>query len=64
MGSKEAYDYKLQKCVPVVSDLDKWYQYFLDLQDGYVQSNHLGRYIIGSGVKYRKLKEMEEQKRW
>ena len=56
------YDYKLQKWVPVVSDPDKWYQHFLDLRDGYVQPDHLGRYIVGSGDKYRKLKEMEEQK--
>ena len=56
------YDYKLQKWVQVISDPEKGYQHFLDLQDGYVQSDHLGRYIVGSGDKYRKLKEMEEQK--
>ena len=62
MGSIEVYDYKLQKWVLYVSHPDKWYHHFLDLGDGYVQPNHLGRYIVGSGVKYRKLKEMEDQK--
>ena len=62
MGSIEVYDYKLQKWVPYVSDPDKWYHHFLDLRDGYVQPDHLGRYIVGSGAKYRKLKEMENQK--
>ena len=55
MGSIEVYDYKLQKWVPYVSDPDKWYHHFLDLRDGYVQPDHLGRYIVGSGDKYRKL---------
>ena len=56
------YDYKLLKWVLLVSDPDKWYQHFLDLRDGCVQPDHLGRYIVGSGDKYRMFKEMEEQK--
>ena len=40
-------------------DYDEWYQHFKDLRDGYVQPDHMGRYVVGSGKKYRKLKEME-----
>lgn len=63
MGSVEVYDYQQQKWVPYVSDPDKWYQHFLDLKDGYVQPDHKGRYIVGSGAKFRKLKEMEEKQK-
>ena len=62
MGSIIVYDYKLHKWVPYVSDPNKWYQHFLDLRNGYVQPDHLGRYMVGSGTKYRKLKEIEDQK--
>ena len=61
MGTREVYDYKLQKWVPYVSDPDKWYQHLIDLHDGLVQPDHLGRYIVGSGAKYRHLKEMETE---
>ena len=61
MGTREVYDYKLQKWVPYVSDPDKWYQHLIDLRDGLVQPDHLGRYIVGSGAKYRHLKEMETE---
>ena len=37
----------------------KWYQHLIDLRDGLVQPDHLGRYIVGSGAKHRRLKEME-----
>ena len=40
-------------------DYDEWYQHFKDLRDGYVQPDHMGRYVMGSGKKYRKLKEMK-----
>ena len=63
MGSIIVYDYKLHKWVPYVSDPNKWYQLILDLRNGYVQPDHLGRYMVGSGTKYRKLKEIEDQKR-
>ena len=56
------YDYNQQKWVPYVSDPDKWYQYLLDVRDLFVQPDHLGRYIVGSGDKYRKMKDMEDQK--
>ena len=56
------YDYKQQKWVPYVSDPDKGYQHLLDVRDGFDQPDHLGRYIVGSGDKYRKMKDMEDQK--
>ena len=61
MGSIEVYDYKQQKWVPYVPDPEKWYQHFKDLRDGYVKPDYKGRYIVGSGAQYRKLKEMEKQ---
>ena len=71
MGTREVYDYKPQKWVPYVSDPEKWYQHLIDLRDGLVHPDHLGRYIVGSGAKYRhlRLKEMEaeqieKQNRW
>ena len=68
MGTREVYDYKLQKWVPYVSNPDKWYKHLIDLREGLVQPDHLGRYIVGSGAKYRHLKEMEtgqiEKDRW
>ena len=54
MGSVEVYDYQQQKWVPYVGDPEEWYQHFKDLRDGYVQPDHRGRYIVGSGSKYRK----------
>ena len=59
MGTREVYHYKQQKWVRYVSDPDKWYQHLLDIRDGLVELDHLGRYIVGSGEKYRRLKEME-----
>ena len=61
MGSIEVYDYQQQKWVPYVPDPEAWYQHFKDLRDGYVQPDHKGRYIVGSGAKHRKLKEMEKR---
>ena len=40
-------------------DSDKWYHTLLDLRDGNVQRHNQGRYIAGSGRKYRQFKEME-----
>ena len=59
MGTREVYDYEQQKWVPYVSDPDKWYQHLLDMRDGLVEPDYLGRYIVGSGGKHRRLKEME-----
>jgi menaquinone-dependent protoporphyrinogen IX oxidase len=61
MGSIEVYDYNQQKWVPYVPDNEKWYQHFKDLRDGYVQPDHMGRYIVGSGTRYRKLREEEDK---
>ena len=57
MGSVEVYDPKQQKWVPYIPDYDKWYQHFKDLRDGYVQPDHLGRYVVGVGERNRKLQE-------
>ena len=59
MVSIEVYDAKQEKWVPYVPDYNAWYQHFKDLRDGYVQPNHMGRYGLGSGKKYIKLKEIE-----
>ena len=63
MGSVEVYDAKQEKWVPYVPDYDAWYQHFKDLRDGYVQLDHMGRYVVGSGKKYRKLKEIERREK-
>ena len=63
MGSIEVYDAKQEKWVPYIPDYNAWYQHFIDLRDGYVQPDHMGRYVVGSGRKYRKLKEMEVRER-
>ena len=62
MGTREVHDYKLQKWVPYVSDPDKWYQHLIDLRDGLFQPDHIGRYIMGSGAKYREVKDMKDQR--
>ena len=59
MGTREVYDYEQKKWVPYVSDPDKWYQHLLDMRDGLVEPDYLGRYIVGSGEKHRRLKQME-----
>ena len=59
MGTRDVYDYEQQKWVPYISDPDKWYQHLLDMRDGLVEPDYLGRYIVGSGEKHRRLKEME-----
>ena len=59
MGTREVYDYEQQKWVPYVSDPDKLYQHLLDMRDGLVEPDYLGRYIVGSGEKHRCLKVME-----
>ena len=63
MGSIEVYDAKHEKWVPYVPDYNAWYQHFKDLRDGYVQPDHMGRYVVGSGNKYRKLKEIETREK-
>ena len=63
MGSIEVYDAKQEKWVPYVPDYNAWYQHFKDLRDGYVQPDHMGRFVVCSGKKYRKLKEIETQEK-
>ena len=57
------YDYQQQKWVPNVSDPDKCYQHLLDVRDGYAKRDIQGRYVIGSGQKYRDLKEMRQKEK-
>ena len=63
MGSIEVYDAKQEKWFPYVPDYDEWYQLFKDLRDGYVQQDHMGRYVIGTGKRNRKLKEKEAREK-
>ena len=57
MGTRLVYDYQQQKLIPYVSDPDKWYQHLLDVRERDSQ----GHYIVGSGRKYRELKEMRQK---
>ena len=59
MGSIKVYDAKQEKWFPYVADYDAWYQNLKDLRDEYVQPDHMGRYVVGTGKRNRKLKEME-----
>ena len=61
MGTRLVYDYQQQKWIPYVSDPDKWYQHLLDVRDGYAERDSQGHYIVGSGRKYRELKEMRQK---
>ena len=63
MGTREVYDYQQKKWVPFVSDPDKWYQHLLDVRDGYAERDSQGRYVMGSGQKYRELKEMRQKEK-
>ena len=63
MGMREVYDYQQQKWVPYVSDPDKWYQHLLDVRDGYAERDSQGRFVMGSGPKYRELKEMKQKEK-
>ena len=48
---------------PFVSDPDKWYQHLLDVRDGYAERDSQGRYVMGSGQKFRELKEMRQKEK-
>ena len=63
MGTRLVYDYQQQKWIPYVSDPDKWYQHLLDVRDGYAERDSQGHYIVGSGRKYRELKEMRQKEK-
>ena len=62
MGTREVYDYQ-QKWVPYVLHPYKWYQHLLDVRDSYAEHATQGRYVMGSGLKYRELKEMKQKEK-
>ena len=49
MCSIEVDGAKQNKLVPCIPDYNKWYQRLIELRDGYVERDHMGRYIVGSG---------------
>lgn len=53
MGSLEVYDYKSQAWVPYIPDLKKWQQHFTDISEGRARPDHKGRYIVGSGARWK-----------
>ena len=63
MGTRLVYDNQQQKWIPYVSDPDKWYQHLQDVRDGYAERDSQGHYIVGSGRKYRELKEMRQKEK-
>ena len=63
MGTRLVYDYQQQKWIPYISDPDKCYQHLLDVRDGYAERDSQGHYIVGSGRKYRELKEMRQKEK-
>ena len=44
-------------------DPEFWYQHSLDVIDGYAKRDSQGRYIFGSGPKYREMKEMRQKEK-
>ena len=63
MGSRLVHNYQQQKWFPYVSDPESWYQHSLDVVVGYAEHDSQGRYIFGSGRKYRELKEMRQKEK-
>ena len=53
MGSLEVYDHKKKAWVPYLPDPKKWEDHFRDLAEGRVRPDHKGRYIVGSGARWR-----------
>ena len=39
--------------IPYVSDSKKWQQHFEDISQGSIPADHKGRYIVGSGARWR-----------
>ena len=62
MGSIEIYDFKQRQWIPYVPDHQKWKQHFIDVSEGRVRPDHRGRYIVGSGARWRKTTYMESPK--
>ena len=50
-----------QKRIPYISDPNIWYQHLLDVRDGYAESDSQGRYMVGSGRKFKELKEVRQK---
>ena len=63
MGTRLVYDYQQQKLIPYVSNPNKWYQHFLDVRDGCAERDSQGCYMVGSGRKYRELKEKRQKEK-
>jgi hypothetical protein len=53
MRSIEIYDHKNKRWVPYVHDYRKWEQHFTDESEGRAQADHRGRYLVGSGARWR-----------
>lgn len=54
MDSIEIYDYKQSKWIPYVPDHKKWGKHFVEKNsEGKMQPDHKGRYIVGSGSRWR-----------
>ena len=63
IGTREVYDCQQQKWIPYASVPDKWYQHLLDVRDGYPERDSQGHYMVGSGRKYREMKEMRQKEK-
>jgi hypothetical protein len=53
MGSIEVFDFKNKQWIPYVQDFKKWQRHFEDISQGRVRADHKGRYIVGSGARWR-----------
>ena len=63
MSTRLVYNYQQQKWILYVSDPESCYQQSLDVIDGYAERYSQGRYVMGSGQKYRELKEMRQKEK-
>ena len=61
MCTRLIYDYQQQKRILYISDPNKWYQHLLDVRDGYAEFDSQGCYMVGSGRKYKELKEVRQK---
>ena len=58
MGRIEIYNYKKKQWVPYIADHKKWEQHFVDVSERRVRPDHKGRYIVGSGSRWRPTSEV------
>ena len=63
MGTREVYNYQQRNLILYVYDPNKWYQHLLVVRDGKAERDSQGRYMVGSGRKYRELKEMRQKEK-